>query len=237
MSPIGRALAARRDPSTILFGRTRRLVLAWLFGHPGQRFYLRQIVRQTGAAQGGVQRELRLLVDAGILTRTVEGRHVYFEVNAGSPIYTELRALVWKTAGIGEVVREALTPLADRIVAAFVFGSAARGELRSDSDVDVLVVGAVSFSEVANALALAQRRLGRDVSPTVYPPAEFREKIRTRQHFLTAVLQGARLFALGGPDDLARLGAERLAATSSDKPERGSGSPGRGRSRSRRQRR
>jgi predicted nucleotidyltransferase len=225
-----------RDASAVLFGRTRRRVLALLLGHPDERFYVRQIVRQSGAAQGAVQRELQMLAQAGILRRTVEGRHVYFHANRESPIYPELHVLVLKTAGIVDVVREALAPLADSIRAAFVFGSAARGELSSDSDVDVLVVGDASFTAVANALATAQTRLGRDVNPTVYPPAEFRKKIHTGHHFLTTVLQEPRLFAVGGPDDLARLGAERMAPAPQDEPERSSGPPGRRRTRSRGQR-
>ncbi len=118
--------------------------------------------------------------------------------------------LLLKTAGIVDVVREALAPLAEHIRAAFVFGSAARGELRSDSDVDVLVVGDVPFAAVADALAGAQTRLGRDVNPTVYPPAEFRKKLRAGHHFLTTVLREPRLFAVGGPDELARLAAEPI---------------------------
>jgi len=37
------------------------------------------------------------------------------------------------------------------------------------SDIDLLVIGDVPFTAVANALATAQARLGRDVNPTVYP--------------------------------------------------------------------
>ena len=226
-----------RDPSAILFGRTRRRVLAWLFGHAEERFYLRHIVRESGAAQGAVQRELQKLAEAGILRRTVEGQHVYFQANRESPIFPELRMLLLKTAGIVDVVREALAPLADRIRAAFVFGSAARGELRSDSDVDVLVVGDVPFPAVADALASAQARLGRDVNPTAYPPAEFQKNIRAGHHFLTTLLREPRLFAVGGPDELARLGAERLAPKPQVQSERGSRSPRRGGPRPRRQRR
>jgi predicted nucleotidyltransferase len=237
MSTTGTSPRPSRDPSAVLFGVTRRRVLAWLFGHPGERFYLRQLVRRSGAAQGAVQRELQLLVDARILRRTVEGRHVYYQVNRESPIFPELRALLLKTAGVVEVVREALAPLTGGVRAAFVFGSAARGELRSDSDVDVLVVGDVTFSEVAAALVIAQERLGRDVIPTVYPSAEFRRKLRDGNHFLTTVLREPHLFAVGGPDELVGLGAERLGSTPqaqrnrSPRPSRGGG-PG-----SRRQRR
>ncbi len=112
-----------------------------------------------------------------------------------------------KAVGPVETVRDALAPLAAQIRTAFVFGSAARGGLRSGSDVDVLVVGDAPFSSVANALAAAQTRLGRNVNPTAYSPAEFRDKVRAGHHFLTVVLQEPRLFVLGGPDELARLGA------------------------------
>ena len=209
-----------RDASAVLFGRTRRRVLALLLGHPDERLYLRQIVRQSGAGLGAVQRELQVLAEAGILRRTVEGRQVYFQADRESPIYPELQALLSKTTGIVDVVREALAPLAHGIRLAFVFGSAARGELRRDSDVDVLIVGDASFTAVANALATAQARLGRDVNPTVYPPGEFLKKIHTGHHFLTRVLQEPRLFAVGGPHELARLGAQRVAAAPQDKPER-----------------
>jgi predicted nucleotidyltransferase len=182
------------------------------------------------------QRELRVLAESGILRRTAEGRQVYFQANRESPIYPELQALLSKTAGLVDVLREALAPLADRVRLAFVFGSAARGDLRRDSDIDVLVVGDASFTDVANALATAQTRLGRDVNPTVYPPGEFRKKIHTGHHFLTRVLQEPRLLAVGGPDELARLGAERVAAAPQDKPERNSRPPGRRGTRSRRQR-
>jgi predicted nucleotidyltransferase len=194
-------------------------------------------MRQSGAALGAVQRELHVLAEAGILRRTVEGRQVYFQADRENSIYPELQALLSKTAGIVDVIREALTPLADRIRLAFVFGSAARGELRRDSDVDVLVVGDASFTAAANALATAQARLARDVNPTVYPPGEFRKKILTGHHFLTRVLQEPRLFAVGGPDELARLGAERVAPASQDKPKRDSGPSRRRRARSRRQHR
>ena len=236
MSTTSAVRPAARDASSVLFGRTRRRVLALLLGHPDERFYLRQIVRQSGAALGAVQRELQVLAEAGILRRTVEGRQVYFQANRESPIYPELQALLSKTVGLVDVVREALAPLADEIRVAFVFGSAARGELRRDSDVDVLVVGDASFTAVADALVTAQTRLGRDVNPTVYPPEEFRKKIHNGHHFLTRVLQEPRLFAVGGPDELARVGTERVAAAAPDKSERDSRPPGRRRARPRRQR-
>ncbi|MBI2922078.1 MAG: MarR family transcriptional regulator [Planctomycetes bacterium] len=198
------------DPAAVLFGLTRRRVLGWLLSHPDGDFHFREIVRRTGSAHGAVQRELTALAAAGLVRRTVRGRQVFFQAERASPIFAELSSIFLKTAGIADVIRDALTPLSRRILAAFVFGSAVRGELGRSSDIDVLVLGDVSFLEVADALASAQPRLGREVNPTVYPTAEFRDKLRTGHHFLKSVLAGPRVFVIGDPGELAGLGTERV---------------------------
>lgn len=208
------------DPATLLFGSTRRRVLGWLLGHADEPYYLRQIARHTGTAVGAVQRELELLTSAGLLRRTVQGRQVYFQANREAPIFPELQGLFAKTAGLADVLRDGLASLGEQVVVAFVFGSAARGELRPGSDIDLLVVGDAGFEEVVGALAGAQERLGRDVNPTVYPPMEFGTKLRAGHHFLTTVLKGPRMFIVGGDDELVGLGAKRLADKAPDQPKR-----------------
>src|SRR5262245_56672399 len=115
MSTTSLASPVDTEPGSVLFGQTRLRVLGWLFGHPDQAFYLRQIVRQTGAAHGAVQRELATLTRAGLLERTAEGRQVYFQANRGSPIFPELQALLMKTNGAVDVVRQVLATWDDRI--------------------------------------------------------------------------------------------------------------------------
>jgi uncharacterized protein len=99
-----------------------------------------------------------------------------------------------------DILREALMPLADRIHAAFVFGSAPRGELHAASDVDLMVVGDTSFGDVIKLIQGAEKRPGRDVNPTVYSVAEFRAKVSAKHHFLTTVLAEPKLFVLGDED-------------------------------------
>jgi DNA-binding transcriptional ArsR family regulator len=148
--------AGPADAATVLFGSTRRRILGWLLGHPDEAFYLRQIVRNTGAALGAAQRELEQLTGAGLLLRTVQGRQVYFRANQAAPIFPELQGLFAKTAGLTDLLRGALAPLSERVLVAFVFGSAARGELKASSDVDLLVVGDAPFQDVVASLAGAQ---------------------------------------------------------------------------------
>jgi len=190
---------------TTLFGKTRRAILSLLFSHVNESLYLRQLTRSAGVGMGAVQRELKALVNAGIISRNVRGHQVYYQANSQSPVFKELKSLVMKTAGVGDVLRTALSPLADRIDVAFIYGSIARGEERKSSDIDVLIVGNVSFAEVTAALSSAQETIGREINPNAYPLTEFLSKVRTGNHFLTTVLGGEKLFLIGDKDELERM--------------------------------
>jgi predicted nucleotidyltransferase len=194
-----------------LFGTVRGLVLALLFGQPERAFYTREIIAALNVGRGAVQRELRRLTDVGALYREKLGQEVYYRANPECPIYDELVALMRKTLGLGDVLRSALSGLADRIDVAFVFGSIARGTPDVHSDVDVMVVGAVTFAEVVAALSPTQEALGREVNPSAYATQEFRDRITRGNHFLTAILGEPKVFLIGGQDDLERLAGQEMA--------------------------
>jgi predicted nucleotidyltransferase len=224
---------AALDPATVLFGSTRRRVLAWLLGHADEAYYLRELARQVGGAVGAVQRELELLTASGLVRREVRGKQVYFQANQKAAIFPELQGLFAKTVGLVDILRESLMPLADRLRAAFVFGSAARGELHASSDVDLLVVGDVSFGDVITAIQGAEKRLGRDVNPTVFSEDEFRTKVLAKHHFVTSVLAQPKMFVLGDDDDLypkrgKQAVPESAAARSTHRPSSRSGRKRRG---------
>ncbi len=191
--------------SATLFGKTRRAVLGLLYSHVEETFYLRQIARTAGVGLGAVQRELKKLSEAGIIRRIVLGRQVYYQANPECPVYAELRNLVVKTVGVGDVLRAALVPLADRIKVAFLFGSLVRGGQRSSSDVDVMVVGDVSFAEVVSALGRVQETIRREINPLIYPPEEFRSKLSEDHHFLKRALEGSKFYLIGDDYELAKL--------------------------------
>ena len=192
------------DLAETLFSRNRRAVLALLLGRPDQEFYLRQIVRASGGGMGAIQRELRQLVQAGILRRTVRHKQVYFQADSACPIFEELTNIVLKTAGMADVLRAALIELGDRIEIAFIFGSIARRQPKSGSDVDLLIVGEVSFAEVVAALAEAQAKIGREINPVVYPREEFLTKLQSGRHFLKNVLKKEKIFLMGNGSVLER---------------------------------
>jgi predicted nucleotidyltransferase len=196
--------------SSALFGRTRRTILALVYSHPDESFYLRQIARFVEAGQGGVQRELKRLTEAQIITRTVRGRTAFYQANRDCPIFPELHSLVLKTAGVVEVLRTALTPLAERIEIAFVYGSIARAEPKVGSDIDLFVIGSVGFGEIVDALADVQRRVSREINPTVYEVSEFRGRLAKKEHFVSALLDQPKLFVIGSEHEFDQLARRRL---------------------------
>lgn len=196
--------------SASLFGKTRRAVLSLLYSHSDEAFYVRHILRAAAAGHGAVQRELKKLSDAGVINRTLRGKQVYYQANKRCPIFTELKSLIVKTAGSSDLLRNALAPLADRIDVALIYGSLARGEENRSSDIDVLIIGDVSFAEVVENFQQAQETLAREINPAVYPPVEFRAKVAQGHHFLKNILSGDRLFLIGDQHELSRLVKKRL---------------------------
>ena len=148
------------DVANLLFGAYRHRVLSLLFLRPGDCFHVRKISRLTGVPAGSLHRELRQLADAGLLFATRSGNQVLYSANEASPIFHELASMLDKTAGTPPTLHEhaaeynvdpagRLPEIDSKALAAAcrkygvkklsLFGSAARNELRPDSDVDLLV--------------------------------------------------------------------------------------------------
>jgi predicted nucleotidyltransferase len=197
--------------SASLFGRTRQALLGFLYARADEEHLQESLIQLAGLGRGTVQRELEFLTRAGVVKRTVRGRQVYFQANAQSPIYAELRGLVVKTSGVADVLRGALAPLRDRIAVAFIYGSVAKGAERRASDVDVMLIGDVGFTETSEALEQAQKAIGREVNPSVYAPADFRAKLNAKHHFLRTVVSAEKIFLVGDERELERLVKKYLA--------------------------
>ena len=191
--------------SAVLFPGYRRRVLGLLLLHPEESLHGREIARRTGLPAGTLTRELKRLASAGLLTQEKRGNQTLFQANRASPIFAELAGILRKTSGLADVVANALGSLSDEIDVAFIFGSVARGAETAGSDVDMLIVGAVDFGTVVDALYPAQQQLAREINPKVYSVREWRNKLKEKDPFVTDVLAKPKIFLIGGDDELAEL--------------------------------
>jgi len=190
---------------TLLRSKLRAKVLGWLFSHPDERYFVRQLTTLLGEDSTNVSRELARLEKTGVLVLAKEGKQKYYQANRRSPLFNELHGLIVKTAGVADVLRSALATAMERIKVAFVFGSIASGGERRTSDIDMMVVGRISFEDVVSLLSPAEEKLGREVNPVVYPITEFKQKVKEDHHFVKTVLEGEKIFLIGDEGELARL--------------------------------
>lgn len=188
-----------------LLPEVRKKILALLLTNTRQSLHLRDITRKTGFAIGTVQRELAGLTQAEIIIRRKDGNRIYYQANTNSPIFPELSGLLRKTAGIADVLKGALKPISKKIKTAFVFGSFAANSARSNSDIDLLVIGSCNFGDVVEVIGKAQDKLGREINPSVYPADEFKKKAAAGHHFIKTVLAGAKIFLIGDENELKKL--------------------------------
>ncbi|MGI4856650.1 MAG: hypothetical protein ACRYHA_06965 [Janthinobacterium lividum] len=79
-----------------------------------------------GSGTDTVQRELATLLQSGLVTVKPIGNQKHYQANPGSPIFAELRSIVQKTIGLAEPPRDALAPLEQQVIAAFVYASVAK---------------------------------------------------------------------------------------------------------------
>ena len=187
-----------------LLPKTRQGILAALLGQPEKTWYVSELARRMGVPSSSLQRELQDLTTVGILKNHRQGRMAYYQANTDSPVFAELRGLILKTAGLVDVLAEALKPLVAKLRLVFVYGSIASGNEKSDSDIDLMVVGKVAPVELALPLRRARELLGRDINPTVYTPAEFDKKRNSKDTFLSQVLAKPRLLVIESQNDLGK---------------------------------
>jgi len=195
---------------TLLGSKLRAKVLGWLFSHPDERYFVRQLTALVKEDSTNVSRELARLDKTGILVSTAEGRQKYYQANRKSPLFNELHGLMLKTAGVADIIKKALEPRMADIKLAFIFGSVARRAEDRFSDVDLLVVGDIAFGEVVDLIAAAEETLSRELNPVVYPLAEFNKRVSQDHYFIRDVLSGDKIFVVGDENELKALVGKRL---------------------------
>lgn len=195
-----------------LFPAVRQGVLCALLTQPTRELHLREIARRAGLAPATVQREVVALTGAGILERRTAGRQVFYRANPQCPIVPELQGLMLKTVGLASVLAEALDPLGERVQYTAVFGSTAAGTALADSDVDLLVVGDVTLTELVSHLREARERLGREINIVSLSRTALAAAVRDGEAFITNVLNGPHIALKGEWDELGRLAGSAATA-------------------------
>jgi predicted nucleotidyltransferase len=195
----------------LLGSKLRAKVLGWLFSHPDERYFVRQLTALLKEDSTNVSRELARLEKTGILVSTTEGRQKYYQANRQSPLFSELHGLMLKTVGVADIIKKALEPRRADIKLAFIFGSVAKKAENRFSDIDLLVVGDITFGDLVDLISTAEEALSRELNPVVYTLTEFNKRVSENHDFIRDVLSGDKIFVIGDENELKALVGKRLA--------------------------
>ena len=189
----------------LLLGKTRAAVLREIYANPGRRVSFNELVRRLRSGPGALSRELVTLTTAGLILEQREGNQRLISACLTSPVYAELKAFIVKASGAPALIREALHGLEDGIELAVVFGSVAAGVERSDSDLDLFVVGTAGYSVVTQRMYPLEDRLGRRVQVLYFDATSAIDRASLSKPSTRSMLAGRKLFVLGDEATLEAL--------------------------------
>lgn len=190
-----------------LFGsKTRARLLTLFLENADRAFYVRELTRRIDAQLNSVRRELKNLVDVGIVSE-VEGKIIaaevsdeepeskgekkkFYRANVEFPLFEDLRGVMRKAAVLmnQEIVRVlkekgdmSLVLLTGRFVDA------------ADVPTDLFIVGTIEPEDLAKAVREFERDIAREVNYTAMPREEFLYRQEVGDRFLAGILNAKRV--------------------------------------------
>lgn len=181
--------------------RVRVRLLTLFLLHPESRNHIRALASEVGAQYNAVWKELRNLEQSGLLqSETSAGRKIY-SLNPQFPLIPDLRNILLKTVGAGDLVRQTLSGL-DGIEEAFIFGSFAEGEPDAESDLDLMIIGDIDVSQLAPVVGQMEEILARDVNYVLFTPTDWESRLEDGDPFAMNVRDAPKVILIGSHDGI-----------------------------------
>jgi len=181
--------------------KIRQDLLTLFFTNPSQKHYLRELQRELGYSAGSIRRELLKFQKDNLFSTQMVGNLLYYTLNTRHPLFRELKMIVSKTVGVEGRLRNTLSSI-QGIRVAFIYGSYARRKEKGSSDIDLMIFGNPDTSLVNEKIAELEKRLKREINPTVYSLEEYRGKKKAKSGFIMELLKEPKIMVMGKEDDL-----------------------------------
>lgn len=185
--------------SELFTSNTRAEVMRMLFNGLGEEHYLRDLEKLSSVKINSLHKEVKRLVSLDLLKVRQDGNRTYYSANQQHPIYPDLVSIVEKTVGLYFELTKSLSDSAIRC--AFIFGSFASGKEKAQSDIDLVIIGDLGMRRVSKLLSGLEERIGREINPHIFSEEEFKERIRSRDHFISSVMDHRVKVLIGNIDE------------------------------------
>ncbi len=181
--------------------RIRQGLLTLFFTNPSQKYYLRELQRMLGFSAGSIRRELLKFQKDNLFNTNKVGNLLFYSLNIKHPLFKELKSIISKTVGVEGSLRKALSSLSG-IKIAFIYGSFASKKEKSASDIDLMIMGNVNTSSLNEKVAELEKKIKREINPTIYSLQEYKTKKRKKSGFIVDLLKNPKIMLVGKENDL-----------------------------------
>jgi predicted nucleotidyltransferase len=144
---------------------------------------------------------LDTLVMIGLLGVEKRGVQKYYFADKNSPIFSEMKGLIFKTTGIQGSIKAALSRLKG-VQAAFIYGSYAKGSEKEDSNINLMVIGQVNITELNDVVMGLEEKMKREIDYLAFDEQEYRKRKDAKDPFIREIVKGKKIFLLGKEDDI-----------------------------------
>lgn len=98
-----------------------------------------------------------------------------------------------------------MSVIRDKIIYGFIFGSTACNSDDSTSDVDIFLIGDLTFEEAGNLSYPLSLELGREVNTVIDTLNDFRKKIKAQHTFINEVILNSKIWLFGDEQEFEKI--------------------------------
>lgn len=182
--------------SELLGGASRYKALRCLYEQPARAFGTRELAAAAGIDPANASRWLHRWSEVGLVQKRMERGVPLFQAS-GDASLAPLAQLLQQDTRTRQLLAERVDALGQKVDAAAIFGSAARGEAGEDSDVDLLLLTDMPQLKAQALFKAAGRELGRPVNVLAYAPSAWQEAIRMKDAFVLEILNSPLVMLKG----------------------------------------
>jgi predicted nucleotidyltransferase len=180
----------------LLRTKLRKKLLAYSFTHADENYYVRELASYIHGDPGNLSRELRKLESEGLYKSVIRGKVKLYSLDKSYPLFSEFKAILFKTEGVFGTLKELVSGYKD-IILAFIYGSYAKNRENASSDIDIVVVGDFDRDAFTEELRKLEARLSREINFNAYTKEEFYVERKKHGGFLNLVLKEKILLLKG----------------------------------------
>jgi predicted nucleotidyltransferase len=120
---------------------------------------------------------------------------VFYSLNKSYLLFAELKSIVSKTIGVTASLQDVLRSIKG-VETAFIYGSFAKSNEKSTSDIDLFIIGNISKNALIRAIKELESTLKREINYTLYTRSEFMSKKRKKDSFIIDLLENPKIMLI-----------------------------------------